>query len=91
MHFGPVKRAVKRFLIFLAQSPPKWLQPFPFRFHAMDPRAFGYFEFPTSFAQRKKAKGRRNQKIQTAFSNFRQISAPGPSGNKLILTISFPP
>jgi len=50
-----------------------------------------YFEFIANFAHRKKAKGRRNQKIQTAFSNFRQISAPGPSGNKLILTISFPP
>jgi hypothetical protein len=51
----------------------------------------GYFEFPISFAHKKMAKGRRNQNIHTAFSNFRQISAPGPSGNKLILTISFPP
>jgi hypothetical protein len=50
-----------------------------------------YFELTTSFAHRKMAKGRRNQEIQTGFSNFRQISAPGPSGNKLILTISFPP
>jgi hypothetical protein len=30
MHFGPVKEAIKRLLVFLAQSPPEWPQPFPF-------------------------------------------------------------
>ena len=51
----------------------------------------GYFELTASFAQRKKAKGRRNQNIHTALSNFRQIAASDLSGNKLILIISFPP
>jgi hypothetical protein len=51
----------------------------------------GYFELTISFAQRKKAKGRRNQNIHTALSNFRQIAASSPSDNKLIVTISFPP
>ena len=51
----------------------------------------GYFELTDSFAHRKMARGRLNQKIHIAFSNLRQISAPSPSGNKLIVTISFPP
>jgi hypothetical protein len=54
-------------------------------------RSPGYFGLTANFAHKKIANGRLNHKIQTAFSNFRQISAPGPSGNKLILTISFPP
>jgi hypothetical protein len=32
MHFGPVKEAIKRLLVFFAQSPPKWFPPFPFGF-----------------------------------------------------------
>jgi hypothetical protein len=35
MHFGPVEEGVKGFLIFLAQSPPKLFEPFPFRFRHM--------------------------------------------------------
>jgi hypothetical protein len=36
------------------------------------------------------AKGRLNPNTHNAFSSFRQISASGLSGNKLILTIFFP-
>ncbi len=35
VHFGTVERAGECLLVFLAQSPPKWLQPFPLRFHDM--------------------------------------------------------
>jgi hypothetical protein len=35
MKFGPVKEAIKRLLVFLAQSPPKWFPPVPFRFQDM--------------------------------------------------------
>jgi hypothetical protein len=35
MKFGPVKEAIKHLLVFFAQSPPKWFQPFPFRFPDM--------------------------------------------------------
>jgi len=38
MHFGPVKEAIERFLVFFAQSPPKWFPPFPFGFHHMAKR-----------------------------------------------------
>jgi len=43
-----------------------------------------------SFAHKKMANGRLNQKIHKAFSSIRQIDASGLSGNKLILTIFFP-
>jgi len=61
---------------------------------ALDPfqeRSRGYFELTTSFVHRKKAKGSRNQNIHAAFSNVLQIAVSGLSGNKLILTIFFPP
>jgi hypothetical protein len=50
-----------------------------------------YLELTASFAQTRMAKGRRNQKIHAAFSSLRQIAASALSGNKLILTIPFPP
>jgi hypothetical protein len=51
----------------------------------------GYFDLAASFAHRKIAKGRLNQNIHNAFSSFRQISASGLSGNRLIFIISIPP
>ena len=33
VHFGPVKEAIERLLVFFAQSPPKGFQSFPFGFH----------------------------------------------------------
>ena len=33
VHFGPVEKAVESLLIFFAQGPPEWLQPFRFGFH----------------------------------------------------------
>jgi hypothetical protein len=38
MHFGPVKKAVKGFLVPFAKSPPEWFQPFPFGFQDMAKR-----------------------------------------------------
>jgi hypothetical protein len=32
MEFGPVKEAIKRSLVFFAESPPKWFPPFMFGF-----------------------------------------------------------
>ncbi len=33
VHFGPVEKAVECLLVFFAQGPPKWFQPFPFSFN----------------------------------------------------------
>ena len=46
MKFGPVKEAIKRLLVFLAQSPSKWFPPVPFGFQNMAVRQKCVAHFP---------------------------------------------
>jgi len=57
MHFGPVKKTVKRLLVFLAQSPPESpkLLPFPFHNLAKSQNRPSHFPLPDIYrAQHKK-------------------------------------